>query len=94
MRLFGEVGRATESTRDIKLIFLIQIVRNRTLSKYFSSAAFYSTVQENNHKYLAEAQSIDADMTRMINDTDFTVAVANLVRNEVEKGSIVKSKMK
>lgn len=85
MRLFEDVGRATESSPVKKVISVIWTVVSKAVDKDFQHAAFYMTVEQVIHKCVSEPQIIGSVATLLTNALAFTVAVAKLIKHKVEK---------
>lgn len=93
VRLFEEEAQAMESGPDAKLIFIIQTVVNRALTKRFQDAVFYSPVQEAVNNCVAEPQTADAVVTKMVYIIVSAVPVSKFIKHEVKNGSLAKAIM-
>lgn len=72
---------------------MIQAVVNRALSYGFRCSAFYSAMDKTEHKCVPEAPSFDKVATKLVDAHTFTVSVAQLIKYEIEKNSLDKSRM-
>lgn len=76
-----------ELSPDRRMISERQTGVKRVLYNVFRRGAFYSDFVEAVQKCLAKPQSVDVDVSRMIDVPAFTVSVARPITYEVEKGS-------
>lgn len=93
IRLFGDIGRATQSNTDTKVISVIPTAVNKTVEKGFLSAVFHTKVKQAVHKSVSEPKTVYSVRTRMIDAHALTVPAGNSVKHEVDKISFEKSKM-
>lgn len=93
LRLFGDAGRAKESSSDAKVISVIRTVVNKALRKGFRSAAFYLAVQKAVHKCVAEHQTVEVVVTSMSDTLAFIVPVTKFIDHKLDKSSFDKARM-
>lgn len=85
IRPFGDADQAPESRPDTKVIYVIQTVVNKALTKSSWSVAFSLQVKWAVQNRVAGLQSVDAVATRMMSYPAFTVSLPKCFRNEAEK---------
>lgn len=67
------------------VISMIQKVISIDLANALQSIAFYSAVEETDHKCVREHPSVDPVVTNLVDAPSFTVPVAKFVKQEVDK---------
>lgn len=93
VRLFGDLGRETESSTDTKVTVVVETVINRSVSKAFWSSAFKTRTNKAVQKWLTERHVDNNVATRTIDIQAFTVSVAKFVKNQIHKRCLEKAKL-
>lgn len=93
MWLFGDAGRATESSSDTEIMSVILIVVSRSVLKAFQLTAFQIAVERAIRNFSAESPVLSDVVSRTIDALAFTVPVAKFVKNEVEKSPLEENKI-
>lgn len=79
---------------DTKVYSVIETAVSRALAKGFRSTTYYSAVEEDVHKCVPEAMSVDTVAVKLVDAPSFTVHDAKFFKLGVDKNSLDKTMMK
>lgn len=94
IRLFGDVGRYTESRLDTVAMWVIRTPMNRAVVKTLQSSTGRGTVDQAVQKFIINPHIVNVVSARIINAPAFTVPVAIFVKNKVKMCTLVQVKIK
>lgn len=83
----------TKSSRDTKVILVVQTVVNRSVAKVFQGSGFQTDMKEAVRKCVAKPHVFIDVATCTIDDPALTVSVVKVKKNEDERCSLDKAKM-
>lgn len=90
---FGDVGSATESSPDTKVMSVIRTVVNQSVAKAWQSSTFQTAMEKEVQKYLVEPHVVNDVATHTIDAPALVVPVAKFMKNEIEIRSLENAKM-